>query len=301
VVTIVAAALAAGAATASAADDAAAALLTAGRREYIRSCAGCHGVGARGDGPDATFLVQRPADLLGSDVLRRYDDKALTALVRDGRQLRLDVRPEALRLHTEQSAALEAFLRRIPALDWDAVEAGRDLYLERCVPCHDAFGQPQAVLPAGVQRAPRNLADPAFQTGTSDAALRELVRHGKQAMPALMPRISPEEAADLTAFVRVLSPGYALYVRHCEVCHGARGQGVHGVAVEAGTAQLAFDEAFFAGRSPEAVRSAVWHMLRDAKPTMPHFTYVLSDGDVRAILAYLRSLPPVAAPAAGSR
>jgi mono/diheme cytochrome c family protein len=292
----VGAALAACAATANAADDAAATLLTAGRRHYIRSCAGCHGVGARGDGPDATFLVQRPADLRASNVLRRYDDRALTEFVREGRHLRLDVRPEALRLHTEETAALETFLRRIPALDWDAVEAGRDVYLERCVLCHDAFGQPQAVLPGGVQRTPRNLADPAFQSGTSDTALRELVRHGKEAMPALVPRITPQEAADLAAFVRVLSPGYGLYVRHCEVCHGPRGQGVRGVAVEAGTAQLAFDEAFFAGRSPEAVHSAVWHMLRDAKPTMPHFTYVLSDRDVRAILAYLRSLPPENAP-----
>jgi mono/diheme cytochrome c family protein len=234
--------------------------------------------------------------LRASDVLRRYDDKALTALVREGRHLRLEVRPEALRVHTEETAALETFLRRIPALDWDAVEAGRDVYLERCVPCHDAFGRPQAVLPEGVHHAPRNLADPAFQTAVSDAALRELVRHGKAAMPALVPRISPEEAADLSAFVRVLSPGYALYVRHCEVCHGPRGQGLRGVAVEAGTAQLAFDEAFFAARSAEAVHSAVWHMLRNAKPTMPHFTYVLSEDDVRAILAYLRSLPPLNAP-----
>jgi len=298
---VVAVVLAASAVAAGAPDDDTATLVIMGRRRYIRSCAGCHGLSARGDGPDATLLVQRPADLRTADVLRRYNDKELTDFVREGRHLRLEVRPEALRLHTQETAALETFLRRIPTFDWDAVEGGRDVYLDRCVPCHDAFGQPQTALPAGVQRAPRNLADPAFQARVSDAALRELVRHGKAAMPALVPRITPAEADDLAAFVRVLSPGYTLYVRHCEVCHGARGQGVPGLAVEAGTPRLAFDEEYFAGRNADAVRAEVWHMLRDAKPTMPHFTYVLSENDVRAILAYLRSLPSVNAPAAGSR
>ena len=289
--------LAASAALARAADDDTATLVTMGRRRYMRSCAGCHGVSARGDGPDAAFLVQRPADLRTSDVLKRYGDAELTTFIREGRHLRLDLRPEALRLHGEQTAALETFLRRIPTLDWDAVEAGRDTYLDRCVPCHDAFGHPQTVLPTGVQRAPRDLADPAFQRDVDDTALRELVRHGRAAMPALVPRITPAQADDLAAFVRVLSPGYALYVRHCEVCHGPRGQGLPGLAVEAGTPRIVFDEAFFAGRSADALHDAVWHMLQDNKPTMPHFTYVLGEEDVRAILAYLRSLPPLETPA----
>jgi mono/diheme cytochrome c family protein len=298
--TVAAVALAASAVAARAADEDAAALVTMGRRRYMRSCAGCHGVSAGGDGPDAAFLTQRPADLRASAALRRYTDKELSDFVRQGRHLRLEVRPEALRLHAQQAAALETFLRRIPALDWDAVDAGRDVYLDRCVPCHDAFGQPQAGLPPGVQRAPRDLTDPAFQAAVNDAALRELVRHGKAAMPALVPRITPAQADDLAAFVRVLSPGYTLYVRHCEVCHGPRGQGVRGLAVEAGAPRLAFDEPYFAGRSLDAIRSAVWHMLEDNKPTMPHFTYVLSESDVGAIFAYLRSLPPPTAPAAAS-
>lgn len=34
-----------------------------GRAEFLRSCASCHGVSGKGDGPVATSLVKPPADL----------------------------------------------------------------------------------------------------------------------------------------------------------------------------------------------------------------------------------------------
>jgi mono/diheme cytochrome c family protein len=262
-----------------------------GRRSYLLHCAGCHGTEARGDGPDAMLMVPRPPDLRASDVFLRYDDAALAAFVRDGRPLRLELRPQAFRQHDHETAALDAFVRRIPALDWDAVEAGRDVYLDRCVPCHDAAGRPNDRLPPGVQRPPRDLSSSAFQDAVSTAALRTLVRHGKAAMPALVPRIDEAAADDLVAFVRVLSPGYTLYERHCRACHGERGQGAQGLAVDAGSARLAFDEDYFKKRAPEEIRREIWHMLRGAKPTMPHFSYVVTAADVRAIIGYLRSLP----------
>jgi mono/diheme cytochrome c family protein len=38
-------------------------VIAAGKREFHRSCATCHGVEARGDGPSAAELNVRPADL----------------------------------------------------------------------------------------------------------------------------------------------------------------------------------------------------------------------------------------------
>lgn len=34
-----------------------------GKREYDNSCAGCHGAGAKGDGPLAQWLIRPPSDL----------------------------------------------------------------------------------------------------------------------------------------------------------------------------------------------------------------------------------------------
>jgi mono/diheme cytochrome c family protein len=267
-----------------------------GRVLFARDCAGCHGMTGEGNGPEAEFLSDPPANLRSPDILGRYDDEELAAFIRDGRRLRLAVRPERLRRHADDTQALYEFLRRIPERDWDAVEAGEEIYIERCLHCHDRFGRPVDELPAGVQRAPRDLGAPEFQAAVTDAALIELVRHGKGSMPALVPRVSEEDARDLAPFVRVLSPGFELYVRHCQVCHGSRGQGAEGLAVDAGAARIPFDEAYFARQTPNATRLGVWHMLEGAKPTMPHFSYALTEGEVKAILTYLRSLPPVTSP-----
>jgi mono/diheme cytochrome c family protein len=153
-----------------------------------------------------------------------------------------------------------------------------------------------------VRGASRDLSDPTFQSSTDDATLTELVRHGRRSMPALVPRITEPEASELAGYVRLLSPGYTLYATYCMACHGPRGEGAVGIAAEAAAPRLAFDAAYFEGRSPDRVRAAVWHMLRDAKPTMPHFSVVLSASQAEAIFAYLRSLPPLpAAPAPSAK
>jgi mono/diheme cytochrome c family protein len=38
-------------------------VIEAGRREFQRYCATCHGIEAKGDGPTAKFLVAKPVDL----------------------------------------------------------------------------------------------------------------------------------------------------------------------------------------------------------------------------------------------
>ena len=43
----------------------------AGRQEFIRNCASCHGAGGRGDGPLAKFMRVAPADLT---VLTAHND-----------------------------------------------------------------------------------------------------------------------------------------------------------------------------------------------------------------------------------
>ena len=55
---------------------------------------------------------------------------------------------------------------------------------------------------------------------------------------------------------------------------------------------MVFDAAYFAGKDPEQLRRQIWHMLDDTSPQMPHMNRVLRPRDVRAILAYLRTLRP---------
>jgi len=41
-----------------------------------------------------------------------------------------------------------------------------------------------------------------------------------------VPRLTDQEATEAISFVRLLSPGFELYTRHCAACHGDDGHGV---------------------------------------------------------------------------
>jgi mono/diheme cytochrome c family protein len=112
-------------------------------------------------------------------------------------------------------------------------------------------------------------------------------------MPALVPRVTEREAADLTRFVRLFSPGYELYDRYCSSCHGPHGEGATGALLTRPAPHFAFDDLYFTKHSSDEVRQSIWHMLEDKTPSMPHFHETLSEGEVQAILLYLRSLPPL--------
>lgn len=290
--TVLALASLAGAAT----DSGTAAPLAEGRRLFLQSCAGCHGAEGRGDGPEARLLIVPPANLRRSDVFGRLTDHDLVALVREGRRLHLELQPGAFRKHAAETEALVGYVRALATVDWRLADAGEDLYLDRCTACHDRFGAPQPNLPAGIQAPPRDLSQPELQRATSDAALRTLVRHGKERMPALVPQLSNGETIALVAYVRLLSDGHTRYIQYCETCHGPHGEGAEGVAAEAGAPRFAFDARWLAGQSVDKTKRAAWHMLRDAKPAMPHFSYVLTQAQAGAIVRYLRSLPTEPAP-----
>jgi len=263
-----------------------------GRVLYLATCSRCHGQTGIGNGPDAVFLADKPSDLRRSEVLDAYADEVLVERIRGSRKLYLEFRPQAIVRQAEDTEALYRFLRSLPAVRWPAVERGGFLYVERCASCHGLYGRSEPPYPAGVTRPPRDLSDPSFQSATDARTLAELVRHGKLGMPGLVPQLTEREASDVAAYVRVLSPGFSLYDRLCSVCHGQRGEGARGALEDAHVPRFAFDVEYFRTHDGDEVRSKIWHMLESAQPGMPHFLE-LSTEQVKNILAYLRSLPPL--------
>ncbi|MGH3055224.1 MAG: c-type cytochrome, partial [Gaiellaceae bacterium] len=153
--------------------------------------------------------------------------------------------------------------------------------------CHGSTGRPGPTLPSGVRR-PRDLSDPAYQSSVSDADLIITVRHGREGMPGLTPRVSEDDARALAAYVRLLSPGHDLYSKVCAACHGEDGRGNGNLAEEIHRPTIAFDRAYFSHADPEQLRTNVWHMVRDEKPMMPHFRVLLTEAQARAIVEYLQ-------------
>ncbi|MGE0521016.1 MAG: cytochrome c [Candidatus Binatia bacterium] len=264
-----------------------------GRRAYMKNCAPCHGPDGRGNGPNAALFDIHPRDLR-EGFLSKYSTDDLTRRVLDGRALTLGVDLSALRRRAADVEAVAAHLRRLPAADWESIDEGWGIYLERCAVCHGPFGTPLGSPAPGVH-PPRRLNDPAFQASTTDESLIQAVRHGRHGMPAVVPRLSEEEAADVAAFVRFLSPGFETYSNYCAACHGDRGIGHGSFAESIPAPTVVFDRSYFARRDPEAVRAAIWHMLDEHQPRMPHFRDAISAEEAEAIVVYLRSGEPTVA------
>lgn len=261
-----------------------------GEALYLRHCASCHGNQGRGDGPDARAFGSAPRDLRDG-VLRRYGSEELVERVLQGRKLLLALDPDQMRQHAADVESLISYLRRLAQANWALIEKGWNLYSSRCVQCHGVYGKPPAQLPKGVAAA-RDLATAEFQKSVNDAALHDAVRHGRQGMPALTPQVSGGDARALAGFVRLLSPGFETYQRYCATCHGDDGRGERTPGSAEAHPQVAFDRAFFASRDPEALRTQVWHMLREKKPAMPHFRDQLEPPQARAIVDFLKRAEP---------
>lgn len=261
-----------------------------GKELYGAYCASCHGADGRGDGPEAEAFMPPPRNL-HDDALSRESVEALVERIRHGRPLLRARDLEALRGRSDDTELLVAHLRRLPRLNWRLLDRGQEIYVDRCEICHGPFGRAPAALPSGVTKPPRDLSDVGYQRSTSDAELVDEVRHGHAAMPAIAGFDVTANRDALVAYLRLLSPGYERYSRFCAGCHGddGRGPGVDWASVKRPT--VVFDERYLAAKDPELLRKAIWHMLEDAAPQMPHMSRVLAPSRVRAIIAYLRSTP----------
>jgi mono/diheme cytochrome c family protein len=104
-----------------------------------------------------------------------------------------------------------------------------------------------------------------------------------------IPRLPSEtDGRALVAFVRLLSPGFELYSRHCASCHGHDGHPPRQFAAERQRPSRIFDRRWLARRDPARLRSAVLHMLEERRPDMPHFRTKLGESEARAIVEHLR-------------
>ena len=265
-----------------------AAPMSDGRKLYLEYCASCHGRGGTGNGPDAGIFAAPPRSLR-EGFLKQYTTDDLVRRVREGKPLELALDLPSLRARAGEVEALADYVKRLPTIDWTVTDRGEEVYVERCEECHGTFGRPGKDLPAGV-KAPRDLGDPAYQASVSDRDLQELVRHGRKEMPALVPRVSHEQARQLTAFVRLLSPGYQLYTQYCAACHGDDGRGPGPLADGIRRPKVKFDRNFLINVDPEELRASVWHMVGEEKPSMPHYRSVITEAQAVAIIEYLKRI-----------
>jgi mono/diheme cytochrome c family protein len=226
----------------------------------------------------------------------------LVARILLGRDLSVPFTSEALPDTKTEVSALLVHIRRLPTIPWKEVEAGQPVYDDLCVSCHGIYGRGDGLMSPSLSPRPRDLSDPAYQKQVSDEELFHIISEGRGAMPGTAEVLSIQERHAVIAFLRLLSPGYELYDRFCQVCHGGMGipsevaqQELFGGALGDASAQSktpVFNKKYLQTHTDEQLRGWVRHMLKQQSTMMPHFGGDLNAEEVRQILAYLRSFPP---------
>lgn len=258
-----------------------------GAQLYFRQCASCHGIGGGGDGPDANLYRPGPRNLREGFVAD-LETSELVRQILEGARRPLALDPQALRERLKDTEALVTHLEIIPDTNWRLIERGEYLYMDGCKGCHGAFGRPPW---EDSSTTPPDLSARAFQKSIGDDDLVRGVRHGRRGMPAIPTLRSDADARALVAFVRILSPGFELYSRHCASCHGDDGHPQREFVERRQRPTVVFDRQWLARRDPAQLRAAVSHMLEERQPGMPHFRRTLSEPEARAIVRYLRGAP----------
>ena len=178
--------------------------LAQGRLLFDRTCASCHGLTGRGDGPEAKKLKPRPLPI-GDEVAMRDVSPATMYRVMSVGIAGTPMIGYAASLTPDDRWNIVAYLTTLRSTPQRAAE-GEGLYTQRCVQCHGALGTGDGPFARTLSRMPREVASLSWQATRSDQQLALVVHDGVPgtAMPASSD-ISMNQVAAVVAYLRALS------------------------------------------------------------------------------------------------
>jgi high-affinity iron transporter len=174
----------------------------AGKTIYQQSCASCHGVAGRGDGPVGLKLTPRPP-AIGTDTMKGVSPAMVYRIVSVG----IGGTPMAGfagTLTSEQRWNVVAYVSSLRATRAQQLE-GEGLYTQGCVSCHGVVGASDGALARSLTKLPPEIGSVAWQVERSDEQLAAIVRDGipGTAMPPSH-TLTTAQVASMVAYVRTL-------------------------------------------------------------------------------------------------
>lgn len=272
---------------------------SAGEVLYINNCSDCHGWEGRGNGQAAKLMGISAPILLHEELVTEKSENKFVDWVLSGKALKLQLAENTSPQTKEEFTALLTYLKKLPTVDWEEIDAGQQVYDGLCVNCHGLYGHGDGGLASQIPGPLKDISNFDYQQKHSDAELQQIIAKGRGAMPGNEDVLNREEIKSVTAFVRFLTPGYEKYDRFCAGCHGLDGSPVEIVALsedereDIGFESIdmpTFDDAYFKSHTDQQIIVKIQHMWEQEAITMPHFAEQLKPDQVRAIFRYLRSL-----------
>ena len=179
----------------------------AGHELYDTYCFVCHGTAGKGDGPLASKLSTKPADLTSS----KRNDKQLFNIVKGTNKHSINgVMPEwGSALSDPQIKSMVAYVRYLTtakeALPGDP-HKGESIYAQSCSSCHGVHGRGDGVMAKVLPMKPADHTKAGAVGKMSNKTLLKIISEGKgDYMPGWSKTLSAEEIAAVASFIRLMS------------------------------------------------------------------------------------------------
>ncbi|HEY9050731.1 MAG TPA: c-type cytochrome [Gammaproteobacteria bacterium] len=182
---------------------------------FNKYCFLCHGAEGKGDGPLASKLSTKVADLTNNVTLSKRTDKELIRIIEGTAphgQVSGDMPRWALAIPATKIQSLVAYIRYlhrgVHPLPGNP-ELGKTIYDKYCQQCHAEDGEGDGILTKIFDIEPSNHTDTALMDKMSNKKMEDIIRNGgagsKSMMPGWKDILSDDEINAVISYIRLLA------------------------------------------------------------------------------------------------
>lgn len=185
-----------------------------GYRVFRTNCSVCHGLDGTGNGPLASKLETKPADLTNNDRLEKKSDhelfKIIEGTVPHG-QVSNDMPQWGLAMPQAQIRSLLTYVRYLHRSKHPVSgnpEMGKQVYDNNCTICHGADGKGKGTITKIYDMEPADHTDASSMNHISNKKIRSIISDGTKGatlMPGWKDILSDKEIEDVISYIRLLS------------------------------------------------------------------------------------------------
>ena len=177
--------------------------LAEGRTLFQQTCASCHGLGGKGDGPAGAAMNPKPPAVGDAATMRDVSPATMFRIISVG----IGGTPMpayAAQMTPEQRWNIVSYLMSLRATSQEVAE-GEGLFTQRCMQCHGALGAGDGAFARALSRLPQEIGSFGWQASRSDEQLAFVVRQGiaGTAMPP-SGELSTQQLHNVVAFLRTM-------------------------------------------------------------------------------------------------
>ena len=185
-----------------------------GYRIFRTNCFICHGLDGTGNGPLASKLETKPADLTNNDRLKKKSDRELFKII-EGKephgQVSHDMPQWGLAIPQSQLRSLLAYVRYLHSSEHPVSgdpQLGKQVYDNNCTVCHGAAGKGQGTITKVYDMEPADHTDASSMNLMSNEKIYSIISNGTKGaklMPGFKGILSDKEIQNVISYMRLLS------------------------------------------------------------------------------------------------